>query len=320
MEQGIRDKRIYFIINPLAGGGRAKTWWESFHSRLSDQGLDFFWQYTDSPTSAGPQSARAVSQGAEAVVVIGGDGTLYEVLNGLLHRDIFVKADLIFVPWSIGSACDFMRSLPKGSDDLLELLLHGVVKNIDIGKCCFRDVQGQETVSYFINSFDAGAGADTCVAVNSGGGRIKKLLKNGPLAFKYCALQVLMGFRYCQTVITVDEQQREGEFIILACGNGRYMGGKMLMFPQARLDSGQLEVLLVKKMPKLQMLRVFSRVYDGSLARIAGVEYLHGKHITISTSLPIAIELDGEVPGSTDAKLTALPGLLPLLQFPAGVD
>ncbi|MEG1661227.1 MAG: hypothetical protein RR332_01825, partial [Clostridiales bacterium] len=177
----------------------------------------------------------------------------------------------------------------------------------------YQDLWGNPVVEYFINSFDVGAGADTCAAVNAAGGRIKRRLKNGSAAFKYCALKVLMRYRYCPIEVIVDGECRVGQYIIIGCGNGRYMGGNMLLFPGAALDSGQLEVLLVQKMSKPLILRLFSRVYDGNLAHLTGVTYLSGKNICIKSQLPLAIELDGEVPGTTPVELSVLPGILPLL-------
>ena len=312
MGVGIKERKIFFLINPHAGSGRAAKWWEDLRLSLDEQGFVYTWQYSYCVASAKTQVQDAVIQGAEAVVMVGGDGSLYEALNGLVKDDALIRKNTVFVAWPAGSACDFVRSLDYGQITLLDLLKFGKIEYIDICRCAYQSRNGQ-AVEYFINACDVGTGADTCIAVNAGRGRIKRLLKNGHLAFKITALQVLMRYKYCHIDVYIDDSVASGEFIIVGCGNGSYMGGGMMLFPQASLDSGKVEVFLVRRMSRLRILRVFSKVYDGTVSSIPGVEYYRGRKIKIVSERPLHLELDGEVPGTTDAEITILPKVLPLL-------
>lgn len=312
MGVGIKDKRIFFLINPQAGGGRAAKWWEDLRQSLDEQGFSYTWQYSYCAASAKNQVKDAVVQGAEAVVVVGGDGSLYEALNGIVKDDTLIKENVVFVAWPAGSGCDFVRTLNYGNTSLLELLSFGKISNIDICRCTYQADNGQ-AVEYFLNACDVGTGADTCIAVNAECGRIKRLLKNGHLAFKLTALQVLMKYKYCQIDVGIDDKVVSGEFIIIGCGNGRYIGGGMMMFPDAALDNGEIEVLLVRRMSRLRILRVFSKVYDGTIGSVRGVEFYRGRKISISGERPLYLELDGEVPGTISAEIMILPKILPLL-------
>lgn len=315
MGAGIGERRLFFIINPHAGGGKCALRWQRYQQELDAAGLDYFWQYSTGPRSAAGQVRQAVlEEGARAVVVIGGDGSLGDALNGLLDGDKLIHEDLIFTFSPAGSACDFARSaFPDGNCDLVSLLKQGRVKQIDLGRCQYHLDDGQEATSYFINSFDAGAGADTCVAVNAESGRIKRLLRNGKLAFMLSALKVLMTFDYCQTTVETDGEEFSGQYLIICAGNGAFSGGGMMLLPRARLDDGLLDVLLVEKLNRRKMLPLFARIYDGSFLRERDMVYRQCRQVTINTQRPIPIELDGEVPGCTAARISVLPGLLPFL-------
>lgn len=316
MGQGIADKRIFLLINPKAGGGAAGAWWEAQRQALDEQGIDYFWEFTSSPTSAASQIRRAVAEGgAEAVLVAGGDGSLNQAVNGLIEGDELLRPDLIFGLCSVGSACDFARCAYGGKDIALQdLIKQGRISPIDVACCEYLDQRGKRERRYYINSFDMGAGADTCVRVNADGGRIKRLTHSGKLAFLLSALHVLLHYKYTATQVEADGEKYSGEYIIVGGANGKYIGGGMLLFPEARLDDGLLDLLLVKRRSKWQIFRVFPSIYSGRHLSQPGIVYTKAARIHISTARPLDIELDGEVPGTTEVTLSLLPGVLPLLQ------
>ena len=314
MGKGIADKRIFFLINPKAGGGLAEKCWVN-ELPLLEGNIDFFYEYSEGPGSTGEQIRRAVCErGAEAVIIVGGDGSLYDAINGIIADNALFRPNLIFGVCPLGSGCDFARFIYGGKHlPLLDLILNGQVKMIDVACCEHADRIGNRERHYFINSFDMGAGADTCVSVNAGNGRIKRLTHNGKLAFLLSALKVLLTFHYTDTMIEADGLECSGQYIIAGAGNGRYIGGGMLMFPQAALDDGLLDLLLVERRSKLKLFQAFPLIYSGSHLSLNGVTYKKAAKIRIKTRQPVYIELDGEVPGYTDVTITVLPGILPLL-------
>ena len=313
----IKDKKIFFIVNPMAGGRRANSKWESFLPKLEASGLDFFWEYTSSSGSAGEQIRHAVLQNnAEVIIVFGGDGTLFEVVNGLILNDKLIREEIILGVCSAGSACDFTRFAYTGfNGDALDMLERGQIKYIDVGRCSFMAKDKTKQIRYYLNSCDMGAGADTCYAVNANNGLLKKLLR-GKLAFLLSALKVLMSFKYTNTHITCNEEKYSGEYIIAGVGNGMYAGSGMKLFPNAELCDGKLDILLVSKRSRLEILRIFTKVYSGEFIHEKDVSYLQAALVSIETDLPVLIELDGELVGYTNAEVSVLPSLLPLLQIP----
>ncbi len=306
----IHGKKLFFIINPRAGAGRGEKYWQEAEPRLRKEGYDLSWEYTRSGEIRSQVRRAVLEKGAEVVIALGGDGTLYDVLNGLVEKDSLLRENVVFAAYPVGSACDFGRMIfPDGVPDLIDFLESAEQRPIDIGRCAFAD----GAVHYFINSFDVGAGADTCAAVNAGEGRRKRFWKNGQIAFKLTALKILMSFRYTQTTIRLPGERFSGEYIIIGCGSGIYIGGGMALFPRAQLDDGMLDLLLVPRMNRLRILSVFSRVYDGSVIYLPGVIYRQTPEAEISCARPLMAELDGELPGQTPVRLSAMPSFLPFL-------
>lgn len=317
MERGILGKKLYFSVNPHAGGGKCRAAWERALPELLSLGIDLTWEYSAGPDKAGAQARAAVCErGAEAVVVVGGDGSLYNVLNGVIVNDRLLRDDLTLAFFPAGTACDFARTIYDGaSPSLPALLQNGVVAPVDVGCCTFHGAADARQRAYFLNSFDAGAGADTCMLVNAESGLVKRRLRNGRLAFMLTALRVLMTFPCTEAEVEADGKLYRGRYIIIGAGNGRCAGGGMLLFPRARLDDGRLELLLIEARGRLEILRLLPTVYTGGFFHARGVACLQVEQAVLRTARPAAVELDGEVPGKTAAAVVrVLPRLLPLLR------
>ncbi|MDO4732828.1 MAG: YegS/Rv2252/BmrU family lipid kinase [Bacillota bacterium] len=316
MDTAFINRKLYFLMNPKAGLGKMSEQWKDICQKLNSLGVDYFWEFSQSGEDSSQQVRRAVlNQGAQVVVSLGGDGSLHDVVNGLIEKDQLLRPDIVLATYPAGSACDFSRLVYRNSRvDLVQLLQHGQVRDIDLGRCRYSGPDARPRTSYFINGFDAGAGADTCIAVNEKEGRLKKLF-GGKLAFLLTALGVLTKFSYTRSQIRFDGEQEEGEYLLMALGNGQYMGGSMKFFPSSRLDDGKLDLLLARKRNFLSILPLFVRLYQGKLEGIRGCLFRQVEQVQISCERPIPFELDGEVPGFTDVELSILPASLPFL-FP----
>ena len=321
MSEGIRSHRIFFIVNKYSGGGRAGSWWRSALPILEQQGLDFFWQYSEGGAATSAQVRRAVlEENATAVLAVGGDGHMHDIVNGLIAEDKLLREGLVYGVYPAGSGCDFARMLFKNGKNnningLLELLFNGQLLPIDVGRADFFGSDGEGRRTYFINGSDIGLGAETAWRVNARDGFLKRLLKNGQLAFFVAAMQALLAYKYLPMRIEADGENLDGQYLIAAAGNGRYMGGNMCLFPRAKLDDGLLELLLVGKMPKIRALRLFAKVYNGTVLEIKEVCYRQSRNVSLVPDKPLPLELDGELPGFTPLNICVLPQILPLLVF-----
>jgi|GEM_PF-2953487 len=321
MGQGLRCHKIFFIINPRAGGGKAASWWQNALPALNRLEVDFFWQYSAGGAQTSRQVREAVQQGqATAVMSIGGDGHMHDTLNGIIENDTLIKPELVFGVCPAGTGCDFARMIyphGKGSgvDSFTRLLLEGVARRVDVGSAVFHTAAGEPAQAYFLNGSDIGMGAETCRRVNAEGGWLKRRLRSGQTIFLLAAIQTLFSYKYCPVSVQADGECLDGQYVIAAVGNGRFMGGNMCFFPQAQLDDGLLDLFLAAQMPKPKILRLFSKVYDGTVLQVAEVSYRQVKSVIIQPEQPLHVELDGELPGFSPLSVRVLPQLLPLLQF-----
>ena len=304
-------KRTFFLVNPQAAQGRSAHWWARMMEKLRELNMDFIIEQTSGPYSAPDQVRAALAAGFRRIVAVGGDGMANEALQGFLDADgrpLYADAELAF--WPSGTGRDFSRTIYSDTSDeaFVELLLHGQVMQVDVGRLLYDDALGQRKSRYFLNSFDAGLGADTCYEVEKG--FAKRLW--GKLAFVFGALHTLWHFRYQPLRLEFDDEVLEESFLMIFANNGRFAGGGMLLTPTASLCDGCLDMLAVRKISKPKVLRFFSSVYSGKHIQLPECVYRKLKTLKISKT-KLLVETDGELPGQTPVEVSVLPAALPLL-------
>jgi len=293
-------KKIYFIINPLAKNGYGLSTWNKVEEELEKRGIPFqafFTMYHGHAIELARSIAENVNGETVSLVAVGGDGTLHEIINGIIKYPNIVVG---VIP--AGSGNDFSRGLfiPK---DPLVALDHIISKApfqpeyIDVGKMINYEKEEQ----YFVNNMGAGFDAEVAQAANRS--RLKALLNRyslGMLIYVMILLKKLASFR-CRTVeMTIDGKDYTFPstwFVTVA--NQPYYGGGMLIAPSASPTDGKLNIIVVNNLSKLKLLAVFISVFWGGHTRFKEVTTLKGENIKITTSEPLLIHLDGEIKGYT---------------------
>lgn len=268
---------VYFIVNPIAGGGRAKEFIKKAEPILRAKGLPFTIGYTQYPRHA-EELARQVDYNTYSKVVsVGGDGTLNEVINGLdLERGV-----LGVIP--AGSGNDLIKSLdvPEDPFQALEGVLAGREQRIDLGYV---------NQKRFINV--AGIGLDVEVLLETE--RLRKVIK-GKIAYILGVFKALINFKGNEVELVIDNRVFRENLMLCAIGNGQFIGGGMRILPDADLEDGLLDVCLVKKMPKLRLLYFFPRVFKGAHIGLPEVVLVRGSQVTIKKPDQPLINVDGEI-------------------------
>lgn len=221
------------IVNPTSGSGSALKYLPQIEEVLKECGYDYRLLKAETPEEA-TQFARAATQdGSEGIIAVGGDGTLFRVVNGLAHSD----TPLIFAPCGTGN--DFARSLklPKDPIDALRLQLNTPVRRIDMGKV--NDI-------YFLNVGGTGFDVDVLHQAEK-----YKAKYNGLRPYLLGLFNAIKHFKPATAQISVDDQPEETlAFTILSIGNGRYIGGGMKAVPQAEIDDGMFDMVAVRPVSK----------------------------------------------------------------------
>ena len=247
--------------------------------------------------------------GAELLVVVGGDGSVNEVVNGIAGVE---GVEVAVIPR--GTGWDFVRTygIPRDLDDAVEIALSGDVREIDLGVVTYRTWAGIEERGYFANVGSAGISGAIAQRANDS----SKAL-GGKISYYWATLAVFARWQTGELRVSVDDEIRSGMMIDVLVANGRYLGGGMMMLPEAEPDDGLFDVLLIGDVTKRDLLVTLPKSYRGNHLPHPRLEVLRGRVVTVDADEPLPIELDGEQPGTTPARFEIVPRAL-RLRVPAG--
>ncbi len=293
---------VVLIVNPTAGRGMAGRQVPEIKRLLGTAADGWAWQFTEKSGDAEMLARAAADAGARLVVAVGGDGTLHEVMNGVLGRGVTVG----LIPYGTGN--DFGRAL--GLHGNLEVacaaLTSGVVKHVDVGVI---DGFGTNGPRHFLVLAGTGYDARTAQTVNSG---IRFL--SGPLAYVWGAILTLWSFRpFLLTLTLGDAPPRRLSAMFVSFANAETTGGGMKIAPGATVDDGSLDVCLVAEVSKPTLLYNLTQIFSGRHLRCPAVSMARASSIVVDADPPQPLLIDGEVSGMTPATITLLPGALPFL-------
>jgi diacylglycerol kinase (ATP) len=245
-----------------------------------------------------------VGSGAKRLVVVGGDGSVNEVVNGLRATD---DVELAVIPR--GTGWDFVRTfeIPRELDGAIDVALRGAVRSIDLGTASYRTWAGGEASSAFANVASAGISGAIAQRANES----SKAL-GGKVSYYWATLAVFFGWQAGEMRVTVDGESRSGKMIDAMVCNGRYLGGGMMMCPDAEPDDGAFDVLLIGDVTKRDLAFVLPKTYKGKHLPHPRLELLRGSVVTVESEEPLPIELDGEQPGTTPVRFEIVPRALKL--------
>ena len=259
---------------------------------------------SEEPGHLAALAAEAVRGDATLLVVVGGDGSVNEVVNGIAEMD---GVELAIVPR--GTGWDFARTfgIPRDLDDAVDVAVNGAVREIDVGLCGFRTWAGAEGRAYFANVASAGISGAIAKRANE----TSKTL-GGKISYYWATLAVFAGWQTGEMRVSVDDEIRGGRMIDAMVANGRYLGGGMMMCPEAEPDDGLFDVLLIGDVTKRDLLITLPKSYRGKHLPHPRLEVLRGRAVTVDADEPLPIELDGEQPGTTPARFEIVPRALRL--------
>ena len=270
---------------------------------------------TQGPGDATQLARQALLDGIELVVGVGGDGTINEVVNGFFDDSgapLSQTAELAIM--MMGTGGDFRRTFGIGPSwqDCLDVLATGRSRTIDVGRLAFTDAQGNSVKRYFNNIASFGASGAIVHAVNAA--RWSKLL-GGTFAFKWATVVSLMGYRTRKVRIRVDDTFDEIlDLTLCAVCNGRYFGGGMCIGPQAELDDGLFDVVLVSDMGTLDFVRHSRMLYAGEHIGKRGIRVVRGRRVIAEpvdgSDVVTLLDVDGEGPGRLPATFEIVPSAL----------
>lgn len=287
--------KILVIYNPQAANGRAKALLPEIRAYFEDKGLDAQIISTEYPAHAVEIIAKAKLDTYDAVIASGGDGTLFEVLNGYYQNPIQNKPPIGLIPNGTGNA--FMKELKLLSTDwkkAIDIIAQNNPRMIDVGKFITED-----KTYHFLNI--VGMGFVTEIAEAS-----IPLKWMGNTSYTLATLLKMIFLKSQKMTIEVDGKRLERDGVFVEVANSQYTGTTFFIAPEAEIDDGKLDIIILNKISRLKLLRVFTSIFDGTHINYPEIEYIKAKSIKVIEEKPGKLIPDGEILGSTPVEIECL--------------
>ena len=281
---------LSLIVNPFAGGGRAGRALADVGATLRRLGLEHHVETTRSLDHARELAGTAVAAG-ETAVAFGGDGLIGAVADALRQGD----GVLGVLPGGRGNDFARMLGIPLDPQAACSVLASGAVHRIDLGQVGSRTFIGIASCGF-----------------DSVANRIanETTLVRGNLVYAYGALRALAGWRPATFTVTIDGDAHTVTGYTVAAANSRFYGGGMMLAPDATLQDGMLDVVIVLETPKLRFLRLLPTVFKGEHVRLDTVQVLRGATVEIAASRAFTLYADGDPIAELPVIVSTLPGAI----------
>ncbi|MBA4115574.1 MAG: diacylglycerol kinase family lipid kinase [Rubrobacter sp.] len=298
---GTSKTKARVIINPSSGGGTYDP--DQLREELS--GFELDWVETEGPEDA-KEAAGDLREGL--LIVIGGDGTINDVINGLGNAGFPEGVTLALLPAGTGNDLAATLAVPENPNEAEDVIRQNRVRTLDVAHVRSEKV-GER---YFINVATGGLGAEISDANDE-----ETKSRWGKLSYLRASLQVARGFDVREVVMYLDDEEHRLRAVNMAIGNCRYAGGGWLAAPKANPEDGLLDVVVVEDVGLKEVLTLApTALAKSDYLDKEGVFFIRAKEIRIETRPGLEFTVDGEVIGDDPAEFTVIPQVLKVIVGP----
>ncbi len=285
------------LTNPMSGRRQGRTVAEKSLALFEQRGLLVHNIYSEYPGHLIELAKREVNSDWDGIIALGGDGTLFEVINGMMQGNPSLPLPLGVLPAGTGNS--FSRDLDiKTHADAVEKILLARTRPVDLGQC----VCGDQTF-VFINILGFGFVADVA----------KKAYSYRQWGALNYVIGVFLITRHLQSYsldFEIDGVAYQRNNIFVEICNSRKTGGDMLMAPEAKIDDGLLDVVILNQVTRRRLLSALPKIFTGAHLRMPEVEHFVARKASFRPSTTKVLTPDGEIIGATPITVSVLPGAL----------
>lgn len=302
------------IVNLHAGSKRCERDWPEIKELLDNSGLETTIVFTQKPyQSIDIVHKRIEEEGFKKIIIVGGDGTMNEVVNGIFRQNRFETTEIALGLITVGTGNDWARhyGMHDEYEKMIDTIKNGKTFVQDVGKVNYNHIDKKED-RYFVNI--AGMGFDALVAKKTNLSKQKG--RGGLLVYLFNLLQGLFQFSHTKLSVLADDKiVFDGNVFSMSIGICKYNGGGMMQLPFAISDDGLFDVTIIKKTTKFTVIKNIKNLYDGSFVNMDEVETYTGKKFIIKATPPktLFLETDGESLGHSPLFFEIVPKSVKLI-------
>ncbi|MDP6524369.1 MAG: diacylglycerol kinase family lipid kinase [Kiritimatiellia bacterium] len=293
--------RLAMIVNPHSGLQQGPQILDVVMPFLANAGLTLDVRETSHPEHAGEMAELMNVEGLDGICAIGGDGTFHEVLNGVMRRKDGKRLPLGLIPGGLGN------SLMHDLQTIDPLKAAKRITRLDPQPMDLMKVECPDMTCYAFNlaAFGLMVGANI---------KAERLRVFGRRRYDVAALWEIIFNRHHKAMLTVDNgKPEEDDYAFITGMNTVHMGLGMKIAPRAKIDDGKLDLILVRRVRRHQLIGMLSKVYSGEHVSSPQLEYRQVTSFKITTSAPAPLNIDGEIKGTTTLTVTIEPQAVQLL-------
>ena len=293
------------IVNPMSRGGATGKTWPILNKLLRTTGLPFDYELIKAPGQGIELSRQAVEKGYNLVIAVGGDGTVNEVVNGLIDENGKGRATLGIIAAGTQNDTARMLGIPRDYLRACQLFESFEKVNIDIGAVEYTH-HNEIRRRYYINTAGIGFVSDVIE-----GSILHTRLKviGGGVPYAIGVIPKVLDYQNKDVLICIDGEKREERNFLVVVNNGRYLGGGRV-FPNATPCDGFLDVAIIGNLSKLEALLNFPLFFTGTHFDPQKIKVQKARSVIIDSPQRLQIQLDGELVGQTPAVFRIMPAIL----------
>lgn len=301
------DNELFFIVNPNSGNSKGRIW-DEISAYLTEKNINFGCYLTKSANDAINVIPQILSQGHKNLIVLGGDGTTNEVVNGIFSQTEVPYSEICLGSIPMGTANDWNRYYGWENDyktSIERLLKHNITKQ-DVGVVTFTE-NGERKTRYFINSIGFGFDAEIVKMTNE----LSHEQRGKEITYLLSLLKCLLKCKKRNVTIEVENFKFSGKVLSISIANGKFSGGGMQQTPDAIINDGAYDISIFGDIGKFFVIRNVSRLYNGTVTQIKNKNVVFARtenSIKVTYDCPTFAETDGEIIGDSPYEISMIKG------------
>lgn len=290
-------KNWALIANKYAGTRSTKNFWKKMDEKFSKVGIAVDYFFTERVGHARELAAQILLKGYTKLVVMGGDGTFSEVIDGLMKSgEDLSKLNVGLIPFGTGNDWGRFWNLDRDIEKSIQVLATGKVETVDVGKIKYNS-EGEDITRYFINAYGLGFDAKVLELTNN----LQHTFKGASWTYTLALFMTLFKNRSQVMEYEFDGGETfKGLSYTASMGNGCYTGGGLKQTPEAVPTDGLLDIMVVENLNLIKILKAIPLLFKGKLLEHKSVHLYKAKKINVKSEKPIISEVDGILQGLTN--------------------